>query len=291
MELRVLHYFLTVAREQSISGAAEFLHLTQPTLSRQLKDLEDELGRQLLIRGNRKITLTEEGMLLRKRAEEILNLVHKTEIEMTLSGEVITGEVYIGACETHGMRHLARAMHRVQAEHPGVHFHLVSGDKQDILDQLERGLLDFAVVLGGVDPSRYGTLRLPDTDTWGVLLRRDHPLAGKEAITPDDLRSKPLIVSRQAIQDGGLTDWFHADSTALNVCMTYNLIYNAALMVEEGLGYAITLKGLVNTADSNLCFRPLQPALPLGMDLVWKKYQLFSKASEALMNEINKLRR
>jgi len=290
MELRVLQYFLTVAREQSISGAAEFLHLTQPTLSRQLKDLEDELGKQLLIRGNRKITLTEEGMLLRKRAEEILNLVHKTEIEMTLSGDTITGEVYIGAAETDGVRYIAQAATRVRQDHPGVQFHLISGDKLDILEQLDRGLLDFAMVLGGVDQSRYMTLPLSTRDTWGVLMRTDSPLAQKEAVTFDDIKELPLIISRQAMKDGELAGWFQGDITASNICMTYNLVYNAALMVEEGLGYAITLEKLVNTNGTPLCFKPLSPQRTLGMDLVWKKYQMFSKAAEALMNELQRHR-
>lgn len=286
MELRVLQYFLTVAREQSISGAADFLHLTQPTLSRQLKDLEDELGKQLLIRGSRKVTLTEEGMLLRKRAEEILNLVHKTEIEMTLAGDAMTGEVYIGAGETDSMREVARAARRVRQDHPGVHFHLISGDRQDILEQLDRGLLDFAVVLGGVDHARYDTLPLSGQDTWGVLMRRDHPLSQKDAITPNDLHDQPLLLSRQALTDGSLTGWFQEGSTALNVAMTYNLIYNAALMVDEGIGLAMTLQKLVNTEGTKLCFRPLDPPLNIGMELVWKKYQLFSKAAEALMDQM-----
>lgn len=259
MELRVLQYFLTVAREQSISGAADFLHLTQPTLSRQLKDLEDELGKQLLIRGNRKVTLTEEGMLLRKRAEEILNLVHKTEIEMTLNEDSITGEVYIGAGETDGIRYLARAARRVQQEHPGVRFHIVSGDRQDVLEQLDRGLLDMAVILGGADHTRYDTLPLPGSDAWGVLLRHDHPLAAREAIAPADLRDQPLIVSRQALSDGELGAWLQRGGVSMDVCMTYNLIHNAALMVEEGLGCAITLEKLVNTEGTSLCFRPLTP--------------------------------
>lgn len=167
MEIRVLQYFLAVAREESISGAAEYLHLTQPTLSRQLKDLEDELGKQLLIRGNRKITLTEEGMLLRKRAEEIVNLVRKTESEVKYTDDIITGDIYIGAGETENLRPIIKTVKTLQEKFPGICVHIVSGDSMDILEQINKGLLDFGVLLGNVNKETYQYIHLPMEDTWG----------------------------------------------------------------------------------------------------------------------------
>lgn len=279
MELRVLQYFLAVAQEQSISAAAQSLHLTQPTLSRQLRELEEELGKQLMIRGSRKITLTEEGMLLRKRAEEILDLVSRTEREVTQSDEAIAGDVYIGTGETDGVRQLARVAKQIQQNYPDVRFHIVSGDAVDVCDRLEKGLLDFGVLLGDIDRTRYNYLPLPMKDTWGVLMRRDSPLAGQQTVSPAQMWDKPLILSRQVDNKSGLYRWLGKEPTQLNTVATYNLIYNASLMVDEGMGYAFTLDKLVNTIGSNLCFRPLQPKLELGMHLVWKKSQVFSKAA------------
>lgn len=279
MELRVLQYFLAVAQEQSISAAAQSLHLTQPTLSRQLRELEEELGKQLMIRGSRKITLTEEGILLRKRAEEILDLVSRTEREVTQSDEAIAGDVYIGTGETDGVRQLARVAKQIQQDYPDVRFHIVSGDAVDVCDRLEKGLLDFGVLLGDIDRTRYNYLPLPMKDTWGVLMRRDSPLAGQQTVSPAQMWDKPLILSRQVDNKSGLYRWLGKEPTQLNTVATYNLIYNASLMVDEGMGYAFTLDKLVNTIGSNLCFRPLQPKLELGMHLVWKKSQVFSKAA------------
>lgn len=286
MDLRVLQYFLAVAREESISAAAQSLHLTQPTLSRQLKELEEELGKQLLIRGNRRITLTEEGMLLRKRAEEILDLVRRTEKEVTQSDDLVGGEVYIGTGETDGMRQIARTANQIQREHPGIQFHVVSGDAMDVCERLDKGLLDFGILLGDFDRIKYHYMELPMQDVWGVLMQRSSPLAGKEAVTPQDLWDKPLILSRQMGNKSGLYRWLQKEPAELHTVATYNLIYNASLMVDEGMGYAFTLDKLVNTRGSNLCFRPLEPRMELGMCLVWKKYQVFSKAAELFLSRL-----
>lgn len=287
MELRVLQYFLAVAREQSISGAAKSLHLSQPTLSTQLKALEEELGKQLLIRGtpgSRKVTLTEEGMILRKRAEEILSLVRRTEDEITLSNPLIGGDVYIGAGETDGVRLLTQVAQQVQAAHPLIHFHISSGDGKDVLEDLDKGLIDFGLLLQTVDISKYELLAIPVKETWGVLMRRDAPLAEKEAISPEDLREAPLIISRQETSGTLLSAWIKRDLSELNIAATYSLLYNGSLMVEEGMGYALCLDRIINTSgDSPLCFRPLVPALELGVYLVWKKYQVFSKAAEKFL--------
>jgi DNA-binding transcriptional LysR family regulator len=290
MELRVLQYFLAVAREQSISGAAEFLHLSQPTLSRQLKDMEDELGKQLIIRGNRKIQLTNEGMILRKRAEEIMELVKKTENEITYSDEYVAGDIYIGAGETDGVRLLSRAVKELQSVYPLIHFHVVSGDAQTVLEQLDKGLLDFGLLLGQTDLSKYDYIKLPCKDVWGVLMRRDSPLAEKKAIKPEDLAGKPLIISRQSNKQSELFEWLKTDNNEPNIVATYNLVYNGSLMVDEGIGYALCLDKIINTSgDSNLCFRPFEPRLELGMNLVWKKYQTLTNVAEKFLVKLREM--
>ena len=286
MELRVLQYFLAVAREQSISAAAQSLHLTQPTLSRQLRELEEELGKQLMIRGNRKITLTEEGTLLRKRAEEIMDLVGRTEQEVMQPGDAVSGDLYIGTGETDGVRQIARAAKELQTRYAGIRFHIVSGDAVDVCERLDNGLLDFGVLLGDLDKLKYRYLELPAKDTWGVLMRRDSPLAGQDTVSPRDLWDKPLILSRQMDNKSGLYRWLGKEPEQLCTVATYNLIYNASLMVDEGMGYAFTLDKLVNTTGSNLCFRPLEPRLELGMYLVWKKSQIFSRVAEVFLNHL-----
>lgn len=283
MEIRVLEYFLAVAREQSISAAAQSLHLSQPTLSRQLKSMEEDLGKQLLIRGNRKITLTEEGMILRKRAEEILDLVNKTEKEITISEDTIAGEIYIGSGETDAVRLIARAAHRLRTEHPHIHYHISSGDSADILEKLDKGLIDFGLLLKPVDTTKYHFIKVPLKDQWGVLMKRDSPLAEKEAITPDDLWDKPLIISRQFLNAEELFTWMKRDQSKLNIAATYNLVYNASLMADENLGYAICLNRIINTTNTSLCFRPLSPKLEIGLNFVWKKHQVFSKAAEKFL--------
>ena len=286
MELRVLQYFLAVAREQSVSAAAQSLHLTQPTLSRQLRELEEELGKQLMIRGNRKITLTEEGIWLRKRAEEILELVDRTEQEVMQLDDTISGDIYIGTGETDGVRQIARTAKELQTRYTGIRFHIVSGDAVDVCERLDKGLLDFGVLLGDMDKLKYRYLELDGKDTWGILMRRDSPLARQDAISPRDLWDKPLILSRQTDNKSGLYRWLGKDPEQLRTVATYNLIYNASLMVDEGVGYAFTLNKLVNTAGSDLCFRPLEPELELGMYLVWKKSRIFSKAAEMFLERL-----
>lgn len=293
MELRVLGYFLAVAREQSIIHAAESLHLSQPTLSTQIRNMEDELGKQLLIRGtkgSRKVTLTEEGMILKKRAEEILNLVEKTEKEITQSDNVIVGDVYIGTGETDAVRLLAKAAKELQETYPGIHYHISSGNAEFVLDQLDKGLVDFGVVFGDVDSAKYNAFKMPVRDTWGVLMRRDSILAEKQTVSPKDLWDKPLIVSHQRNQDGQFHSWLNGNISKLNVVATYNLLFNASLLVDEGLGYAIGLDKIINTGEnSRLCFRPLEPAVEAEMHIIWKKYQIFSKAAEQFMIKLKKL--
>lgn len=293
MELRVLGYFLAVAREQSIVRAAESLHLSQPTLSTQIKALEEELGKQLLIRGSkgtRKVTLTEEGMILRKRAEEILSLVQKTEREISFSDEMIVGDVCIGTGETDAVRFIAKAAKELYASYPGIHYHISSGNSDFVSEQLDKGLIDFGIIFGNVDHAKYNSIELPFRDIWGVLIKKDSALAAKEVIQPEDLWDKPLIISNQDDSKGTLTAWFKKELSELEIVATYNLLFNASLMVEEGLGYAIGLDKIINTTGNNtLCFRPLSPQMEAGMHIIWKKYQVFSKASEKFIEKLKSL--
>ncbi len=287
MEFRVLQYFLAVAREESISGAAEFLHLSQPTLSRQLKDLEDELGKQLFIRGNRKITLTEEGMLLRKRAEEIVELMKKTEEEIAFADEAIAGNIYIGAGETEAVRFLVSAQSALQKEYPQVCFHIQSGDKITILEWLDKGLIDFGLIIGSVNTAKYDVLEVPFKDVYGVLMRRDAPLAMKEFIEPEDLWDKPLIISRQEYKENALKSWLKREKEQLNIVATYNLLFNGSLMVRDGVGYALCLDKIINVSgDSDLCFRPFFPPYKTEMYIIWKKYQVHSKAVQKFLQKL-----
>ena len=272
MEIRVLQYFLAIARMESISRAADYLHITQPTLSRQIKELEDELGKILFIRGSRKITLTDEGMYFRKRAEEIINLVEKTEAEMAGSNDVLSGEIYIGGGETEGMRLVAKAIKRVQEEQPLIKFHLVSGNAQDITDRLDKGIIDFGFLIEPTDLTPYDFIRLPTSNKWGILMRKDSPLAHKDFVTANDLQELPLICSSQDMITNTLAKWLGTSSKKLNIVAKYNLIYNASLLVEDKL---------VSThKDSPLCFKHLNPILAAGHSIVWKKYQVFSKSAE-----------
>lgn len=294
MELRVLRYFLAVAREESISDAAEFLHITQPTLSRQLMDLEEELGKQLLIRGkrNRKIMLTEDGMRLRKRAEEIVALADKTEAEFLAADDAVSGDVYIGCGESDAMRIIAKTAVKLRQDYPDIHFHLYSGNAEDVSERMEKGLLDFGIFITSANIDKYDYLKLPAYDTWGLIMRKSNKLAARDFITPQDLQGLPLIMSRQALVQEDISRWGQKQIQDLNVVATYNLVYNAAIMTREGFGYTLTLDKLANTGSgSDLCFRPLKPELRINLNLVWKKYQIFSKASqkflEYLKNEIN----
>ena len=291
MEFRVLRYFLTVAREGSITGAANSLHLTQPTLSRQLQDLEKELGQKLFVRGKYRVTLTPEGMMLRKRAEEIVELVEKTEADFRSINDIIGGDIYIGSGETDSMKYIAEVMKDIDNDYPDIKFHIYSGNAEDVTEKLDKGLLDFGVLIQPIDLSKYDNITLPDKDVWGVIMRKDSPLAHKKEIKLEDLISVPLIASRQMSEkysaQSGFLNWFGKDFKKLNIVATYNLVYNAAIMVKAGIGYAVTLDKLVNTTgDSEICFRPLSPKLESSLDIVWKKYQVFSPAAKLFLDRL-----
>jgi len=290
MELRVLKYFLAVAQEGSLTAAARRLRITQPTLSRQLKELEDELGRQLYTRGSHHVSLTADGLLLRKRAEEIMDIVGKTQTEFESAHE-IAGDIYVGGGESEAMSLLANIIGMFRKKHPNVKFHLFSGNAEDVMERLDRGRLDFGVLIQPVDISKYDSLPLPVKDTWGLLMRDDHPLATKTEITPADLQGLTLLFSRQVLSHGDThnpcLEWIGKTIDELDIAITYNLIFNATLLVKAGVGCAVTLDKLVNTtAQSDLCFRPFSPRLESSLDIVWKKHQVFSSAAAAFLEEV-----
>lgn len=290
LDIKILRYFLALAREESVTSAAQYLHLTQPTLSRQLSELEQRLGKTLFIRGSRKITLTEDGRRLRKRAEEILELVQKTKLEFQADKVEISGDIHIGCGETHAMNLIAIVIKSLQDDYPKIKFHIYSGDADEVTERLDSGLLDFGVLIGADNINRYDALLLPDKDIWGVLMRNDSPLAKQEMIKPHDLWSLPLILSKQKEVDNRITRWLKRDLNTLNVVGSYNLLYNASLMVEQRIGYALCIDKLINTtSNSSLCFKPLTPQLTVDVNLVWKRYQVFSAVAELFLQRIKQV--
>lgn len=280
MELRTLKYFLAVAEQESFSQAANnVLFVTQPTLSRQMQELEEEIGAQLFVRSNKKTTLTEEGLRFKKRAQEIMELVKHTQKEFAESSkEEITGDVYIGAGETQGFKPIADACKQMQKQYPKIYLNISSGNAEDVTEKLDRGLIDFGLLVEPVDKTKYEYLTLPDRDTWGLLVRKDHPLAKKSKIIARDFANIPLLVSRQTLDSREFTGWLGRDLKSLNIVGTYNLIYNAAVCVEQGMGAALTLERLINTGnDSPFAFVRISPERTSGLVVVWKKNPVFSK--------------
>ena len=286
MEIRVLRYFLETAREGNMTRAAERLFISQPTMSKQLKELEIELGTKLFIRSNYSIKLTEAGMLLRDRAEDILSLVDKTEAEFKSLEEVNSGDIFVGAPESEAMSLFAEAVCSLQKKHPRIRCNIYSGNLTDVCERLDKGLLDFAIVMSYVDLSKYNYLELPVKDTWGVLMRKDDPLAEKDHFEVSDLSGLPLICSRQWV-DQESPRWLGPAAKEMNIVATYNLVYNGSVMVRAGMGYAVVLDKLVNTSDeSDLIFKPLSEAPQSDIYVIWRKYQTFTPIAELLLQEL-----
>lgn len=286
VELRDLEYIVTIAREGSISAAAESLHMSQPNLSRRVSALERELGATLMVRGNRRIELTEEGRVLLGRAQQILELAELAKTEVEVAEESVHGTVRIGGGETEGMRPVMRAAASLCRRHPGVDFSVHSGNAQDVTDLLDRGLLDFGVLIEPADKSRYDFISIPSTIRWGLMVRRDHPLSSRAGISPEDIVGIPLIISLQRMAWNGLSGWMGPRASKADVVATYNLLYNASLMVSEGMGCALCLEGIVNTEGTDLTFVPLDPPLEVGMVLVWRRGWLPSKQARAFLDEV-----
>ena len=286
MEIRVLRYFLMIAREENMTRAAKYLHVTQPTLSKQMKQLEEEIGKKLFTRSNYSIKLTDEGLLFRKRAEDILNMVDKTIEEFQSLDDITGGDIYIGAAESKSFGYFAEVAKELQNQYPNVKFHLYSGNTEIIAERLDRGLLDFAIIVQEVDLSKYNFIKVPASDTWGVIMRKDSPLAKKEYITIDDLTDLPLIISRQGFTED-YPKIFKEKIDQLRIIATFDLIYNASIMVEKGFGYAISFDKIIDTSEnSHLCFRQLKPELKTNMYIIWKKYQVFTPIAEKLLSKM-----
>lgn len=279
MEIRELRYFLAVAREGNITRAAESLHIAQPSLSKQLMELEKKLGKQLLVRGKRKITLTEEGVLLRKRAEEIVELLEKTEHEISYDPEETMGDIYIGGSSSESVLSAAAELRK---NYPGIRFHFYSGDAMDVAERLDHGSLDFAVMLEPVDNIKYDFLSLPDRSEWGILMKKNDPLADKNCITEDDIKKMPLIMHQRIGLQNEIAHWAGTDLESLTIAATYNVVHGSPVsFVRQGLGYFLTTGDLLApTLDPEVCFLPLEPKLPTQLALVWKKYAVFSNAAK-----------
>ncbi len=284
MELRVLRYFLAVAREENITKAAALLHVTQPTLSRQLMQLEDELGVQLFRRSQYRVILTEDGMLLRRRAQEIVELADKAERELQHHETELTGEVAIGCGESVAMTFLSEHIRAFRALHPQVQFRIYSAIADDVKERIEKGLLDMGLLTEPVDIGRYAFLRTPQKDRWGVLLPKDHPLAQQPTVTPGDLLGIPLLLSGRETIRSELASWFGDAYEKIEIAATFNLVLNAANMVKNGIGAALCFD-LGNLSDE-VTFVPLSPMLETGTVLAWKKDQTDSPAAEQFLRFI-----
>ncbi len=285
MEFRTLRYFLEVARTGNMTRAAENLHVTQPTLSKQIKELEGELDRQLFNRTNVGIILTEEGLLLKQRAEEIVGLERKTVTEIKSLDDVIGGDIHIGCAEADGFKYFARILNELQKKYPRARYHLYSSDSATTTDKLERGLLDFAIIAhGNIDLKKYNRATLPTENRWGLIMRRDSELASKAEIRREDLLGIPLICSRQGL-DEELLEWLGEISDRLNIVATYDMAFNAAILVREGFGSLLGYDKIIFTGEgSELCFRPLVPAQTSPMHVIWKKRRALTPISKMLIN-------
>jgi len=280
MEIRVLRYFLTVAREQSITKASEVLHITQPTLSRQLAQMEEELGVKLLERGARKISLTNEGLLLRRRAEEILQLVDKTEQELIEQEEQVEGKIAIGCGEIASVQLLPELFEAFRKKYPRVTFDLYTATADHIKDRMDRGLVDVGLLLEPIDIEKYEYIRLNQKERWVVLMQPGSPLAEKEAVTAEDLAALPLILPRRLSVQSEVANWFGDSFDKLNVLFTSNLSSNASVMVEHGLACSIAIEGLIPRWDqTKVTYRPIDPPLTATSVLAWKRGQPFSVAA------------
>ncbi len=287
MELRVLKYFLEAARQGNITKAAESLNVTQPTMSRQIKDLEWELGEKLFERTNYAIKLTPAGQLLRERAEDILEMADKTLLDFkALKEDEISGDIAIACAESKNISFLAKCINQLKITHPKIRFHLYAGDSERVLEKLDKGLFDFAVVVENVDLEKYNQLTVHAVDRWGVVMRRDAELAGRDYIEAKDLIGKPVMVSRQALA-ADFPRWLGDDTEKLNVVAPLDLTYNGSVLAREGCGYLLTFEGLVNTSsESDLCFKPLMPELTTSMYVIWRKHQNFTRAGEIFLEEL-----
>ena len=286
MEIRNLRYFLAVAREENMTRAAETLHVTQPTLSKTMKALEDELGKKLFVRHSFSISLTEEGELLRDRAEDLVTMADKIEKEFLSLDELTGGELYFGLAESYQIRHLAKEIRLLKERYPGLRYHITSGDTEQVTEKLDKGLLDFAVICDVPDGRKYEYIAFPEGDIWGLILPADVVLAKKESIRIEDLLGLPLFASEQG-WEGDIRGWAGEHFAQLRLEGSFRLAYNASMFVREGLGYQLTFRNLVDVSEvSGLVFRPLEPKLEVKLYLIWNRYQAFTPIAERFLAQI-----
>lgn len=286
MEIRNLRYFLAVAREENMTRAAETLHVTQPTLSKTMKALEDELGKKLFVRHSFSISLTEEGELLRDRAEDLVTMADKIEKEFLSLDELTGGELYFGLAESYQIRHLAKEIRLLKERYPGLRYHITSGDTEQVTEKLDKGLLDFAVICDVPDGRKYEYIAFPEGDIWGLILPADAVLAKKESIRIEDLLGLPLFASEQG-WEGDIRGWAGEHFAQLRLEGSFRLAYNASMFVREGLGYQLTFRNLVDVSEvSGLVFRPLEPKLEVKLYLIWNRYQAFTPIAERFLAQI-----
>ena len=283
MELQLLRYFLEAAKELNITRTAAKFHVAQPAMSKQLGKIERELGRKLYVREQHGIRLTPDGILFRKRAQEIVDLEEKTLAEFAQDNtQAISGTVYIGAGETAGVHHIGRVLRQLRTEYPGINYRMISGDFEDVAEKLGKGLIDFGLFVGKISLKDYDCVALPESDRWGAIVRTDDVLADRESVSPSDLIGRELLFSHQAQTQGEFSEWLGFRTDQLNITGTHNLAYNASVMVREGLGILITIDGIISTGDkSGLRFIPLMPEIRAGLVLAWKKDAILSKAAQA----------
>ena len=283
MDIRSLRYFLAVAREENMTRASELLHVTQPTLSRAIRALEEELGKKLFTRHSFHISLTEEGVLLRDRAEDLVTMADKIEQEFLSLDDITGGELYLGLAESYQIRYLARQLRALKGQYPGLRYHITSGDTEQVTEKLDKGLLDFAVLCEEPEARKYDSILFPEGDLWGLILPENDALAKKETILADDLVGLPLFTSEQG-WEGDIKRWAGDRFSQLHLEGSSRLAYNASLFVREGLGYQLTFRHLVDTSPgSGLTFRPLSPALEVRLYLIWNRYQTFTPIAERFL--------
>ena len=286
MEIRTLRYFLAVAREENMSRAADLLHVTQPTLSKALKSLEDELGKKLFTRRSFSISLTEEGVLLRNRAEDLVSMADKIEQEFISLDDISGGDIYFGLAESWQIRHLAGEIREFKKKYPDLRYHITSGDTEQVTEKLDKGLLDFAAIFETPDERKYSYIPFPEADYFGAVVPADSELAKKERITAEELEGLPLFTSEQSWEND-IRPWAKERFSCLKLDGSFRLAYNGSMFAREGLGVLLTLNNLIDTSPgSGLVFRPLYPRLEMTMYLIWNKYQSFTPIAERFLKQI-----
>ena len=281
-----MRYFLAVAREENMTKAAEILHVTQPTLSKALRSLEDELGKKLFVRHSFSIRLTDEGVLLRNRAEDLISMADKIEQEFISLDDISGGELYLGLAESYQIRYLARVIKDFKIRYPNLQYHITSGDTEQIADKLDKGLLDFLVLAELPDSRKYDYLAFPEKDEWGLVVPESDPLSEKNAVRAEALKGLPLFCSEQA-WNGDIKKWAGSSYSKMKLEGSFRLSYNGSIFARECLGYLLTFRNLIDTSkESGLVFIPLEPKLETTLYIAWNRYQAFTPIAERFLNQL-----